>query len=508
MSNCTICNDKFTAILRKPIECIYCKHICCLKCLKNDLSNNNDEFKCIFCSKKFEDDFLKITLGVLYFKKLLKKIRKIEYCNICADIFTPVLRQKINCIYCNEVCCFKCFKTYITNKETFFKCMFCRQIFESEFLEDVFDTSFVKKIEEEIIYENEKKNLIFTQRELDLEKNSNDLLKIINNHKNDLDRIPVSHDNGLEYSIKESLITELELKLKNLSFNYAKKCNNTYPVNCIGFLSEENIIDDCYLCSVCNSKSCKNCEFILSNDSIKDHICDTNVLENLKTIKEETKSCPSCFSKIYKSEGCLQMYCVQCFTTFDWNTGKIDTGKIHNPHYVHSFKYYNRDPLDIQCGRELDSKIWHDSVHEYNILVKHDKFKTYFCCVINSSRHINKQIKDYSNEISINRDIRIKYLKGYISKQSFKKDCLLNIKTAKKQQKLLDIIVTFKNCATEIFYRLFDVWENKTTDINNNHIIAIEKELEYLLDLFNNEYNKISHIKKDIKNLAYVPSKF
>ena len=355
MFKCSLCNDKFTEVIRKHISCINCKKPCCLKCLKKELSNTKDEFKCIFCNEIYEYDFLEKVLGTSYFNTLLKKSGKTDDCNICAEPFTAVVRRPIYCIYCNEECCFKWFKTYITNKESILKCIFCKQIFESNFLENDFSKSFIRNLEEEILFSKEKKNLIITQRELDLEKKSNELLEIINNHKNDLDRIPISHDDGYEHSVKESLIVKLELELKNLSFNYIKKCNNTHPIDCMGFLSEDNTIDDCYLCTLCNSKSCKTCESILSLDSIKDHICDTNILENLKTIKEETKPCPSCFSKIYKSEGCLQMYCVQCFTTFDWNTGKIDTGKIHNPHYIHSFKYYNRDPLDIQCGRDLQS---------------------------------------------------------------------------------------------------------------------------------------------------------
>lgn len=39
MSNCTIYNDKFTVILRKPIGCIYYKHICYLKYFKYNIKS-------------------------------------------------------------------------------------------------------------------------------------------------------------------------------------------------------------------------------------------------------------------------------------------------------------------------------------------------------------------------------------------------------------------------------------------------------------------------------------
>jgi|TARA_R110000803_G_scaffold60047_1_gene119120 hypothetical protein len=43
------------------------------------------------------------------------------------------------------------------------------------------------------------------------------------------------------------------------------------------------------------------------------------------------------------------MWCTQCYTAFDWRTGHIETGRIHNPHYF-EFKKRTREHGDIPCG--------------------------------------------------------------------------------------------------------------------------------------------------------------
>ena len=196
-------------------------------------------------------------------------------------------------------------------------------------------------------------------------------------------------------------------------------------------LSGENMINDNYLCTICSSITCKNCEIAISK---KIHTCDKNILENIKILKKETKPCPTCLTRIYKTEGCSQMYCVSCFTVFNWDTVLIDTGKIHNPEYIKRFKHYNRDPLDIRCGRELERKIWSDNNHNYNKLVKDTRFSGYFCAVYNSMTYISNKINKYTNDTSINRDIRIKYINGKINENKYKNLCLENIKSAKKEK--------------------------------------------------------------------------
>ena len=210
-------------------------------------------------------------------------------CDICADHYTGVLRKPVKCNSCEFICCLKCFKTYVSNIETAFKCMSCKKSFDVIFLQEHFSKSYFKNniinLEKEIIFEQEKKYLIITQRELDVKKKQDNLNIIINQHKKELEKAAKKNDD-LTYAIKESLIFKLENDIKNLSFTYLKKCGNS---NCNGMLSDENMIDNNYLCSICNSETCKDCEIILSK---KKHICDKNILENLKIIKEtNVKKC-------------------------------------------------------------------------------------------------------------------------------------------------------------------------------------------------------------------------
>jgi hypothetical protein len=93
---------------------------------------------------------------------------------------------------------------------------------------------------------------------------------------------------------------------------------------CEGFLSQQ------YKCGMCEIQVCAHCQVKKEDD---DHICDQELVETIKQIKKEARPCPKCASLISKIDGCDQMWCTQCNTAFSWNTGKIETTVIHNPHY-------------------------------------------------------------------------------------------------------------------------------------------------------------------------------
>ena len=93
--------------------------------------------------------------------------------------------------------------------------------------------------------------------------------------------------------------------------------------DCEGFLSAE------YKCGLCDLEVCAECHLPTASD----HACDPATVATIKHIRKEARSCPTCASLISKIDGCDQMYCTQCHTAFSWNTGRVETGVIHNPHY-------------------------------------------------------------------------------------------------------------------------------------------------------------------------------
>ena len=93
--------------------------------------------------------------------------------------------------------------------------------------------------------------------------------------------------------------------------------------NCQGFLSTQ------YKCGLCKTNTCPTC-FTVKDEG---HVCNPDDVSSARLIREETKPCPTCTTRIYKIDGCDQMWCIECKTAFSWKSGEIVNGKIHNPHY-------------------------------------------------------------------------------------------------------------------------------------------------------------------------------
>ena len=120
---------------------------------------------------------------------------------------------------------------------------------------------------------------------------------------------------------------------------------------CRGFLSTA------YKCGTCECWACVECHVSIGKEKECGHMCDPNTVLSAKAIKDETRPCPKCGTRIFKIDGCDQIWCTveTCHTAFSWNTGHIVTGIIHNPHYYEWLRRreggaLEREAGDIPCG--------------------------------------------------------------------------------------------------------------------------------------------------------------
>lgn len=92
-------------------------------------------------------------------------------------------------------------------------------------------------------------------------------------------------------------------------------------------------------CENCGSSFCEDCGARLS--SFTRHSCDLEAKKSHKLLLKKTKPCPVCGTRIEKSVGCDDMFCVICHTGFNWRTNEIIKGQFHNPERNNFFSSSN-----------------------------------------------------------------------------------------------------------------------------------------------------------------------
>ena len=274
-------------------------------------------------------------------------------CQICCNKYNKSLNLKITCPIgsCNFDACKSCIRQYLINTTKDPNCMKCNAMWNQEFVINNLNKSFwdndykvhrtniltdteISKIPETIEYAEQYNNM----ETLKLEANNK--LSEIADIKKILRKL---HD---EYT---NIVRKINT-IKNGDSSFTKKkfvmpCQNG---ECKGFLSTQ------YKCGICEMFTCPDCFEILGKSKLENHICDENNKKTAEEIKKNTKGCPNCGQRIYKLEGCSQMWCTECKVGFDWNTGRIETKNIHNPHYYDFIKqnngFVNRNIGDVPCG--------------------------------------------------------------------------------------------------------------------------------------------------------------
>jgi hypothetical protein len=282
---------------------------------------------------------------------------------------------------------------------------------------------------------------------------------------------------------------------------FIMKCQST---TCNGYLSTS------YKCELCNKHTCAKCFDIIENVQAQEnvqaaengHVCKPENVESVTLMKKETRACPGCAVRIYKIDGCDQMWCVECNTAFDWVSGKIVNGAIHNPHYYDYLQKKGnipRAPGDVLCGGLpfVQHMLQRLAILNTPVNNKKENIVRNLANIHQFVNHIHHEYmtilgnNDYQTNLTT---LRIKFILNRIPEDTFKqniyKEYNKNLKTQKKKQ-LLQMV---DNVGTDLLQTFNQILEQRHT-IDNIYVKM--HEMIYAFCEIINYYNNL--VEKHMK---------
>ncbi len=357
-------------------------------------------------------------------------------CGICCSGFNNSSLKPIECLYCREKVCTSCCKKWILDKIEL-SCMFCKKAWNTDFLYSNFTKSFIeneyKNHKKNILFQNEKNLLPMTMVEVE-KLNSVDkykqeikeidkLMKSLRLKKTNLSKIIDRTLHPGRYNTNQGTGAQKVEEEEKTKKEFIRPCPHE---NCRGFLSTQ------LKCGLCEKWGCSDCWKPLQVKNDPAHTCNKDDVESVKLIKESCRPCPNCGTSIHKISGCDQMYCVKCHTAFSWETGQVETGKIHNPHYYEYARQNNidiRDPGDLGCNnidtyyvRQIARKFDKSIRIGKNSINLFERINIIYTNLLQMFNHIQAvSLRQYRTDVARNnQDLRIRYLRNEISEKQWK----------------------------------------------------------------------------------------
>lgn len=452
-------------------------------------------------------------------------------CSICCQ--TLAKSKFIKCLYCNEEACRYCHQTYIKDQPED-NCMFCNKRWNIEFMYENFTASFMKKdykdVRAELLFEREKALLPQTQKEMEISKKIRDntekimglqadngflkhtesdrfmklcikqMISMVEYKKN-IDIIIQKIEKNME-KIEElrALNAVLNLQIDNPNEIEEKK-EPVYPCSvseCRGFLSQEG---HKLVCGICKARHCISCRTKADDE----HKCNKETLETIKLLDKETKPCPKCHIPIYKTSGCDQMWCVKCHTAFSWNTGQIESGHIHNPHY---WQYMQTQGRDLEAVRRMNNpnREGADCIDLDDVVraTGSARFAS-ICTLLMHLRYGEYNYHEVRDYISANRDIRREYLLNKLSLDKFKKEIYKREKRRWYNIEMRQIFTMVYDSSKDLIINAYQTYAHTQEYIGRlrDALGEVNKIVEYAIDQNKSICNKYGYVCPNSASCTY-----
>lgn len=442
------------------------------------------------------------------------------------DTYTKEIRLRIQCPYCPHSACKSCISRYLLTTYDDPHCMECKRGWNREFIDmhltKTFRTGDLRKHRAKILMEREKAFLPAHQIFVEGLKETRRILPLINEIAKKTEKYMIERrdilvsrekiarasrgeqdvekkaqlyqeilENSAKYGKNEAINLMNVFERNELDRAYVR-AQNQYNGNiegtaqvgearefiqrcpsegCRGYLSTA------YKCGVCSKFTCAECLAVKGDSRDVAHTCDEDAKATASLIRRETKPCPKCGVRIYKIDGCDQMWCTQegCHTAFSWRTGHVVTGVVHNPHYYEYLRQRNggvpREIGDVPCG----------GLPQTWILTRRVQAITGFTLLERQAIYnIHRSVNDVLHErlpqfparrpAGINRDINIRYLMNELTDVEWKKLLEQRESKSEKKKEIGQILTMFTHVASEHFQAL-------EREANNLRFIAMWRDV-------------------------------
>lgn len=476
-------------------------------------------------------------------------------CDICVSTYNKLIKKKVECPKCNFCACRNCIETYTTSKNDDFHCMSCKQAWDYEFFLNSMTQACVKRImlhRQHVLLERERAKMPDTQVYVcyhkEIEKDKTLLLKLCNTVAL-LDKSIIINVDLIETKLNEmrdnpkfrdgviKVIDELNEKIEEVrkqkkalyvqigtirrkiyrwetNLNMKDEEDKSTFVNrvimkctcndCKGFVMSD------WKCGICETEYCEKCLSVKkaeeeeTTSTAVTHVCKKENVKTAELIKTSTRACPNCAVLIHRINGCSQMWCPSCQTTFNYNTGEIDRGIIHNPHY---YEWYRKNKQVVDNKANDDQNNCNRNINQ-NQMMRHisvafgynspESNRLYYYNRLYG--HLGYMIRDIPEndvkDVKYNMKHRIQWMLNELSDEDFKK---ILLKEEKQHKYNLNRRHIYTMCQT-----LFNDVSHKVLRCNyKEDVLPLINEYKEMLDYSNQSLKEVAKLygirAKDIK---------
>jgi hypothetical protein len=291
--------------------------------------------------------------------------------------------------------------------------------------------------------------------------------------------------NAERRDLKEKMnVAEAKMRAANLILTgkerevkqFIMKCPSD---DCRGFLSTA------WKCGTCQKFFCSDCHAEKTGHQDDTHVCNADAKATAAMIKQETKPCPKCGIRISKIDGCDQMWCTSCQTTFSWQSGQILLNTVvHNPHYYEYLRRTNggipREAGDVPCGGLPNAYMFTRLVMDIPNLSAVDKNEILdIVRCLSDIQYARLPLYPLRQAANVNQDLDIKYLMKEITEDEWG-TALERVENKGEQRREIGLILqTMLHVGSEKLTQLQNSNRNERSALASNLLEELRKVRSY-----------------------------